>query len=167
MAKRTTRTPSTTRKTTARSPRKAPVTAKETDTQDPSEQLATPLPEVIRDLAASEVEEGESADADAEYVDVGDDGSELRKRELIDLVVARSEVKKKFAKPAVEAMLAILGEAISDGRSLNLSPMGKLKVNRSTDKGTGQVIICKLRRSTQDSAPVEKLDQDPLAEPAE
>ncbi|NDW43649.1 DNA-binding protein [Ruegeria sp. PrR005] len=91
----------------------------------------------------------------------------MRKRELIDLVVARSEVKKKFAKPAVEAMLAILGEAISDGRSLNLSPMGKLKVNRSTDKGTGQVIICKLRRSTQDSAPVEKLDQDPLAEPAE
>ena len=171
MAKRTTRTPSTTRKTTARSPRKAPVTAKETDTQDPSEQLATPLPEVIRGLAESDVQEAEPVDPDpdpdAEDVDVGDDGNELRKRELIDLVVARSEVKKKFAKPAVEAMLAILGEAISDGRSLNLSPMGKLKVNRSTDKGTGQVIICKLRRSTQDSAPVEKLDQDPLAEPAE
>ncbi|WP_239059633.1 HU family DNA-binding protein [Ruegeria sp. PrR005] len=167
MAKRTTRTPSTTRKTTARSPRKAPVASKETDTQDPAEQLARPLPEVIRGLAESDVQEAEPVDADAEDVDVGDDGNELRKRELIDLVVARSEVKKKFAKPAVEAMLAILGEAISDGRSLNLSPMGKLKVNRSTDKGTGQVIICKLRRSTQDSAPVEKLDQDPLAEPAE
>ncbi|MCG6559335.1 HU family DNA-binding protein [Ruegeria sp. 1NDH52C] len=118
---------------------------------DIAEVLDTPLPEVVR-----------SQDDDDQ-----DSGNELRKRELIDLVVARSDVKKKYVKPAVEAMLAIMGEAISEERDLNLQPLGKLKVNRSTDKGNGQVIICKLRRSTQAEEEVEKLDADPLAEVAE
>ncbi|SDC89540.1 HU family DNA-binding protein [Ruegeria marina] len=161
MAKRTTRAPSTTRKTTSRSTRKATALASEVKAEDLAEELNKPLPEVLSVAAHAEMD-AEDADTDS-----ADDDNELRKRELIDLVVARSEVKKKFAKPAVEAMLAILGEAISEGRSLNLSPFGKLKVNRTNEKGNGQVIVCKLRRSTQDGTPVEKLGQDPLAEPAE
>jgi len=74
-------------------------------------------------------------------------GPELKKKELIDLVVARSGVKKKEAKPVVEAMLAVLGETIASGRELNLQPFGKLRINRVTDKGNGNVIICKLRQS--------------------
>lgn len=72
---------------------------------------------------------------------------DLKKRELIDLVVARSGIKKKDAKPVVEAMLAVLGETIASGRELNLQPLGKLRINRSSDKGNGRVIICKLRQS--------------------
>jgi len=72
---------------------------------------------------------------------------DLKKKELIDLVVERSNIKKKDAKPVVEAMLAVLGETIASGRELNLQPLGKLRINRSTDKGNGQVIICKLRQS--------------------
>jgi len=72
---------------------------------------------------------------------------DLKKKELIDLVVARSGIKKKDAKPVVEAMLAVLGETIASGRELNLKPLGKLRINRSTDKGNGRVIICKLRQS--------------------
>jgi len=45
---------------------------------------------------------------------------DLRKKALIDLVVARSGTKKKDAKPVVEAMLAVLGETIGAGRELNL-----------------------------------------------
>lgn len=161
MAKRTTKAPSTTRKTTSRSTRKPVSAAAKSEAENPAEELDTPLPEVMRVV---EDAGPEAEDMDAE---LADDANELRKRELIDLVVARSEVKKKFAKPAVEAMLAILGEAISDGRNLNLAPLGKLKVNRSNDRGNGQVIVCKLRRSVQDGTPVEKLDQTPLAEPAE
>lgn len=159
MAKRSTRTATTTRKTTTRRSTGAKTAAKtaaepaeaEMMPVDIAEALDTPLPEVVR----------------AEDDDDQDSGNELRKRELIDLVVARSDVKKKFVKPAVEAMLAILGEAISQERDLNLQPLGKLKVNRSADKGNGQVIICKLRRSTQAEEEVEKLDADPLAEAAE
>ncbi len=72
---------------------------------------------------------------------------DLKKKELIDLVVARSGIKKKDAKPVVEAMLAVLGETIASGRELNLQPLGKLRINRTTDKGNGRVIVCKLRQS--------------------
>ena len=70
----------------------------------------------------------------------------LRKKELIERVVARSGVKKKDAKPTVEAMLAVLGEALSNGEELNLHPMGKMKINRVIDKPNATVMITKLRR---------------------
>lgn len=72
---------------------------------------------------------------------------DLRKKELIDMVVAQSGVKKKDAKPAVEAMLAILGDALASGRELNLQPFGKLRINRAEDRSNGRIIICKLRQA--------------------
>ena len=76
-------------------------------------------------------------------------GPMMRKKELIDTVVARSGIKKRDAKPVIEAMLAVLGSAISDGRDLNLHPMGKLKVNRTkTGKGS-KIMICKLRQNLE------------------
>ena len=77
----------------------------------------------------------------------------LRKKELIDLVVERTGGKKKDAKPAIEAMLSILGEALSDGRELNLRPFGKLKVTRQTEKSNGTVISCRVRQPKDRSAP--------------
>ena len=79
-----------------------------------------------------------------------DAGTEMRKKELIDLVVARSGIKKKDAKPVVEAMLAVLGQAIGDGRELNLQPLGKLRINRSVQKSNGRVVVCKLRQSLRE-----------------
>lgn len=73
---------------------------------------------------------------------------DMRKKELIDLVVTRSGIKKKDAKPVVESVLAILGESIADGRELNLQPFGKLRINRTEEKPNGRVIVCKLRQST-------------------
>lgn len=88
---------------------------------------------------------------------------ELRKKELIDLVVARSGVKKKDAKPTVEALLAVLGECIADGRELNLQPFGKLKINRTEEKANGRVVVCRLRQSTANASGT----KEPVAEPAE
>ncbi|WP_372572518.1 HU family DNA-binding protein [Ruegeria jejuensis] len=90
-------------------------------------------------------------------------GPELRKKELIDQVVARSGVKKKDAKPVVEALLAILGETVAEGRELNLQPFGKLKINRSEEKANGRVVICRLR---QPAAAAGK-EKEPLAQPAD
>ncbi|MGR3541803.1 MAG: HU family DNA-binding protein [Hasllibacter sp.] len=71
---------------------------------------------------------------------------QLTKKELIDRVVARSGMRKKFAKPAVEAALAVMGEALSKGEGLNLQPMGKLHVRRRKELANGEVLTARLRR---------------------
>lgn len=78
---------------------------------------------------------------------------ELKKRELIDMVVDRAGIKKKDAKPAIEAVLAILGEALAEGRDLNLRPLGKLRPQRKEEKANGTIIVCKLRQPKDDAAP--------------
>lgn len=74
-------------------------------------------------------------------------GPVMRKRELIDAVVAKSGIKKKDAKPVIEAMLHVLGAALQDGRELNLQPMGKVKVNREKKMAEGKVLIAKIRQA--------------------
>lgn len=73
-------------------------------------------------------------------------GPEMKKKDLIDKVVKRSGVKKKDAKQVVEAMLAVLGEALFEGRELVLQPMGRLKTTRVKEAGNGRVLICRLRQ---------------------
>ncbi|SLN43760.1 integration host factor subunit alpha [Roseivivax jejudonensis] len=70
----------------------------------------------------------------------------LRKRELIDLVVTRSGMKKKDAKPVVEAALAVLGEQLADGRELNLAPLGKVRVTKHKQATNGQVLTARIRQ---------------------
>ncbi|MCD1626316.1 HU family DNA-binding protein [Seohaeicola saemankumensis] len=70
----------------------------------------------------------------------------MKKRDLLEKVVKRSGVKKKDAKLVVEAMLAVLGEAVAEGRELILQPMGRLKTTRIKETGNGRVLICKLRQ---------------------
>lgn len=88
---------------------------------------------------------------------------EMKKKELIDAVVARSGIKKKDAKPVVEAMLAVLGEELARGRELNLQPMGKMKINRIKQLSGAKVVMCKLRQNETLGKP----DADPLADAAE
>ncbi|MEP5092125.1 MAG: HU family DNA-binding protein [Paracoccaceae bacterium] len=73
----------------------------------------------------------------------------MRKKELIDAVTDRAGVKKRDCKPVIEAMLAVLGEAIAEDRELNLQPFGKLKVNRRKDVPNGNVFICRLRQNNK------------------
>jgi len=77
----------------------------------------------------------------------------MRKKELIDIVVERSGVKKKDAKPVVEAMLEVLGEALGDNRELNLLPMGKFKVVNEKDLGNGKMMRVKVRQVTPSDKP--------------
>ncbi|QUJ77483.1 HU family DNA-binding protein [Sulfitobacter albidus] len=93
-------------------------------------------------------------------------GKELRKKELFDLVVERSGRKKKDVKPIVEAMLAVLGDAFSEHREMQLPPLGKLKVQRGKELGDGRALVLKLR---QKSAVLNAADtpKDPVATAAE
>ncbi|MGH1451723.1 MAG: HU family DNA-binding protein [Paracoccaceae bacterium] len=105
---------------------------------------------------------------------------EMKKRELIKAVVARSGTRQKFAKPVVEAMLAILGETLVEGRELTLPPMGKVKIQRQKTVSGGTVTVMKLRRTanmvaqtttpSEDETGAEKAaddDNEALADPEE
>lgn len=87
-------------------------------------------------------------------------GPELKKRELLARVVTRSGVKKRDAKLVVEAMLAVMGEALAEGEELNLQPFGKLKINRVKESANGRILNCKLRQGM--SGP--QADKEGLAE---
>ncbi|MEP4198249.1 MAG: HU family DNA-binding protein [Aliishimia sp.] len=70
----------------------------------------------------------------------------LRKKELLDAVAEKSGQKRKDVKPVVEAMLAVMGEAIAQDQELNLPPFGKLKIQRVKETGNGRITIAKLRQ---------------------
>jgi len=89
---------------------------------------------------------------------------DLRKKELIDAVLERCEVKKRDAKPVIEAMLAVLGETLAEGRGLNLEPLGKLRVNRTVDRKDRRIVVSKLRQKLQ--APEDTTDT-PAQEPGQ
>lgn len=73
-------------------------------------------------------------------------GEAVKKPEFIDRVIARADLKKKDAKPAIEAALAELADILAKGGELILPPMGKLKAVKIKDIGDGaQVLTLKLR----------------------
>ena len=87
----------------------------------------------------------------------------LKKKELIDTVTTISGIKRKDAKPVIEAMLEVLGETLSEGREMNLQPLGKIKINRTKEVQGGTVMITKIRRSNRAAKP----DSDATATAAE
>ena len=73
-------------------------------------------------------------------------GETVKKPEFIDRVIARADLKKKDAKPAIEVALAELADILANGGELNLPPMGKLKAVKVKDLGMGaQMLTLKLR----------------------
>lgn len=70
----------------------------------------------------------------------------MRKKELVDAVVARSGIKQRDAKPVIEAVLAELGETLARGREMSLPPLGRVKINREKQIDNGRVIVVKLRQ---------------------
>lgn len=104
-----------------------------------------------KEAAAKTVAETASSDASPSVVVNAPQpvvsGPVMRKRELIDAVVAKSGIKKKDAKPVIEALLEVLGSALQDGRELNLQPMGKVKVNREKKMAVGKVLIARIRQA--------------------
>ena len=72
---------------------------------------------------------------------------EMKKPELVNLVVERTGMKKKDVKPVVEAMLSVLGETLSKGQEMNLQPFGRVKVNNTKELAKAQVHSVRIRQS--------------------
>ncbi|WP_126977338.1 HU family DNA-binding protein [Frigidibacter oleivorans] len=74
-------------------------------------------------------------------------GPVLRKKDLIDRVVAASGAKKKVAKDVVEATLQVLGDALAAGDQLVLPPFGHAHRTKTKDTAAGgATLTVKLRR---------------------
>jgi nucleoid DNA-binding protein len=70
----------------------------------------------------------------------------IKKPELLDQVVARTNLKKRDVKPAVEAALAVIRETLQDGAELNLPPLGKIRLVKAKElDGGASVMTLKLR----------------------
>ncbi|WP_299041335.1 HU family DNA-binding protein [uncultured Tateyamaria sp.] len=131
MATRTTKTTSKTTSTRSRAgTAKAKTTPKPKAPAKPTAAAAKPTAPVVVDAPTPVVA-----------------GPMMRKKELIEAVVAKSGMKKKDVKPAVEATLAVLGEALQDGRTLNLQPMGKVKINREKKLASGRMLVARIRQN--------------------
>jgi DNA-binding protein HU-alpha len=127
-----------------------------------SEAIATGPDEVAEATAAPSPETAAEDDAavDDGQKDAAAD-AELDKKELVERVVARCGLKKREVKPSVEAALAILGEALAEGRELRLEPFGKLKVSNIKTRGNKRVINARLRQNAP--ARAESGGEDPGA----
>lgn len=82
-----------------------------------------------------------------EAVEPAPAGPVLRKKDLIDRVVAASGAKKKVAKDVVEATLQVLGDALAAGDQLVLPPLGHAHRTKTKDTAAGgATLTVKLRR---------------------
>lgn len=72
---------------------------------------------------------------------------ELKKRELVERIIAKNGLKRRDVKPIVETMLEVLGDAINGGETLNLQPLGKVMVKRSKDSSNAKISIVKIRQN--------------------
>ncbi len=91
----------------------------------------------------------------------------LGKKQLIEEVVARSGIKKKDAKPVIEAMLDVLGEAVAAGKTLNLQPFGKITMQKQNEKASARVSVVRIRQSNARQAIASEKGAKPLARAAE
>lgn len=82
----------------------------------------------------------------------------IKKPEFLDNAIARTAIKKRDAKPAIEAALAELAALLADGNELNLPPLGKLKVVKSKAIGEGAVVMTLKLRTMKDGAREAKAD---------
>ncbi|WP_172294173.1 HU family DNA-binding protein [Pseudoruegeria sp. HB172150] len=119
---------------------------------------------------ANKIDKSVTAETTSELPEIADtaDGPKVMgKRELVNRVVEASGIKKRAAKPVVEAMLKELGDALSRGETLNLQPFGKGIVKNYRNLENAEVVELRLRRSKQAIRAAEESDEDPLAQPAE
>ena len=91
-------------------------------------------------------------------------GPTLKKKDFIDRATERSGLKKKDVKPAIEAALAVLAEALDNGEELVLPPVGKSKIVRQKDMPNGKVLTARIRLNKATDAQDVENDDSALEE---
>ncbi len=71
---------------------------------------------------------------------------DLRMKELIELIIKRTDVQRKHVKKIVEAMDAELGEAVRKNREIVLKGLGRIKYQRTIQNKDALVSIVRIRQ---------------------
>ena len=116
-----------TRKTTTKRTPKAPVRARTTLKVAKAVAVTPPTATIVSGAQAVET------------------GPMIKKKEFIDRTVTRFGIKKKDARPAIDAALTVIADALKAGEELNLPPLGKVKVNRVKKLKDATMLIVKVR----------------------
>lgn len=104
--------------------------------------VSTPKVEIVEDPATQTPEASEAVDMTAD----------LKKKELIEAIVARSELKKGVTRETLDVAFAVMAEALDAGRGLNIPPLGKVTINRERQNAAGdKVLIAKVRIASKTS----------------
>ncbi|QYX55314.1 HU family DNA-binding protein [Roseovarius sp. SCSIO 43702] len=146
------------RKTTSSKAKKAPG-ASASDTR--AARVPAPKPKIAPPRMNADAAPG--ADTRGDATDTAPGAPTLKKQELFKKVADRSGAKKNQVKPIVEAAMEVLGEALAQGRDLNLPPLGKIKQNRVKDNPNARVIVAKIRQPKEGAETV----KDTVADAAE
>ncbi|MEL6170009.1 MAG: HU family DNA-binding protein [Pseudomonadota bacterium] len=134
---------------TARTPSKSTTKAAP---KRPARPRKTPTP-VAKDVAPAPAPDvAPVAEVTAQSADV------YRKKDLVEAVVAATGQKPRDVKASVEATLTALGISLDRGDTVQMPPLGKIKVTRTVAGSGAQVLTCRIRRT---------VSRDPLASAAE
>lgn len=88
----------------------------------------------------------------------------VKKKELFERVKSRaSTVKGRDVRAVLDAALEELGAALVAGETLNVPPLGTVKVQKQRETNGAAVVVCRLRRRKGAGGD----GKDPLAKAAE
>jgi DNA-binding protein HU-alpha len=128
MAKATTPKPEAVSKKPARSKTRAAATKPRATRKAAKSAVNNPIAEQAATAASEEIER-----------------VELSKKDLIERLVRDTEMKKGDARRALEAVLGVFAEALAEGANITASPLGKIKIARTKDTATGQLVVCRVK----------------------
>lgn len=89
----------------------------------------------------------------------------LRLKDLLTEAAARTGARKAEIKAAIEAALQILAETLDRGGSVNLPPLGRIRVGKVKEAAKGNLLTLKLKRAGGATAGVRA--SAPLADSAD
>lgn len=94
-------------------------------------------------------DEGEDTPATADPDGAGDDGArsvQLRRKDFVDRIAARSGRKRSDVRSVAEAALDVLAEALAQGDEIILPPLGRIKVIKAKDGPRMRILTLRLQQ---------------------
>ena len=70
----------------------------------------------------------------------------MRTMDLINVIAPNITVSRKDIRTAIDAAFKAMGEALAEGKMLNLPPLGKMSVKRTKPGEKSDMVMVKLRR---------------------
>lgn len=85
----------------------------------------------------------------------------LKVKDLVDRVTDATDGKRAVVKDIVEATLAVLGRALDAGETLNLPPIGKIRVAKAVAEGGTGAMTIKVRKGNPPKVKAPKPPKEP------